>query len=385
MTTEHSESDGHSAPSRLPRERLARFAERMRKEAERAKSGFTIHGVTFAAVNSLLLLINLVFSPGYLWFLFPAASWGIGLLHHYVEVRNRWQDARDAVVLPAIDKRRLDQVRKLFSIRRGLRHHLSAVAGVSAFLAGINLLVDPDNGPWAIVPAWCLGVSLAIHYGSVRTGRRRLLRGLREAGVDLDRRKATNFAALEPDARIALTPSDARLLSEAAELRETILAELRDGSKETARWRSELQPELDTYIRHIGSLLQTRCDLERAGARVSEEEVTQRLATLRGKLRNAASDDLGREYRTAMHQYERQLQSLANLHEQAEMIDLRVKSAVLTLQQLSFDIPRLRTAPTGESATLLALRDKSRDLTHYLDDLRAGFRETESAADPACQ
>ena len=390
MTTEpeptaRSESGGRTAPSRSLRERLARFVERTRERAEHAKAGFNIHAVTFAAVNSLLLLINLIFSSGVLWFLFPLAGWGIGLLHHYVETRNRARDARDAATLPPVAKRTLQQVRKLFSVRRRLRHHLIAVAGVSAFLAGVNVLLAPGEGPWALIPACLLGVPLAIHYGVARARRRRLLRRLREAGVDLDPRTAANLAALESDAGITLTPGDAPLLAEAAELRETILAELQDGGEEAARWRSELQPELDTYVRHVGSLLQARRELERAGARVSAEDVTRQLATLRGKLENTASDALRHEYRTAMNQYERQLSSLAHLREQAEMIDLRAKSAVLALQQLSLDIPRLRTAPAGESAALLALRDKSQDLTHYLDDLRTGFRELDPTADPAPQ
>lgn len=383
MTREPSKSDGRSASSHPIPERLARFMERTRKRAESAKSGFTVHGITFAAVNTLFLLVNVIFSPGFLWFLFPLAGWGIGLLHHYIEVRARARDARDAAALPPVAKRALQQVRKLFSIRRGLRHHLSAVAGTSAFLAGINILLAPGSGPWVIFPVWSLGVSLAIHYGSTLARRKRLLRELQEAGVDLDPRKGANLAALESDAGIALTPGDAPLLAEAAELRETILAELRDGGEEAARWQSELQPELDAYIRHIGSLLQARRDLDRAGARVSAEEVTGHLATLRRKLEHAVSEDLRHEYHTTIDQYERQLRSLAHLREQTEMVDLRVRSAVLALQQLSLDISRLRTTPAGESAALQGLREKSQDLTHYLEDLRAGFREVEPEPDPA--
>ena len=82
-----------------------------------------------------------------------------------------------------------------------------------------------------------------------------------------------------------------------------------------------------------------------------------------------------------MDQYEGQLNSLQDLQERMEMIDLRAKSAVLALQQLSLDIPRLRTAPAEEPAALLSLRGKSRELTRYLDDLRAGYRELDPATD----
>ena len=378
MATDPSARDDSPAPSRSLRERLAGFVLRTRERAERARSSFTVHGVTYAAVNSLLLLINLLFSPGFLWALFPVAGWGIGLLHHYTEMRGRARDARDAAALPPVTKRAMQQVRKLFSSRRRLRHHLSTVAGLSAFLAGINIFLDSGGGPWAIIPIWVLSIPLAIHFVVARTRRRRLLGLLREAGVELAGGQAAELAALEAEAT-AVLPADAPLLAEAAELREAILGELRDGGKEAARWRSELQPELEAYTQHIGALLQARKDLERAGARVSAAEVTQELAALRGKLDEATSAELRREYQTAVDQYESQLKSLQDLQERMEMIELRAKSAVLSLQQLSLDIPRLRSAPAGESAALLSLRDKSQELTQYLDDLRAGHQELEGA------
>ena len=55
-------------------------------------------------------------------------------------------------------------------------------------------------------------------------------------------------------------------------------------------------------------------------------------------------------------------------------------AANASLRQLSLDIPRLRTAPAGEPAGLASLRDKSQELTRYLDDLRAGHRELDAAA-----
>ena len=61
------------------------------------------------------------------------------------------------------------------------------------------------------------------------------------------------------------------------------------------------------------------------------------------------------------------------------MIDLRAKSAILALRQLSLGIPQLRTAPAGEPAGLVSLRDKSQELTRYLDDLRAGHQDLDDA------
>ena len=377
MAAEPATGDGRPAPSGSLRERLARFVQRTRERAESARSGLTVHGVTYAAVNSLLLLINLLTSSGFLWFLFPLGAWGIGLLHHFTAARMRAREARDAETLPPLTKSTLARVRKLFSIRRRLRHHLSTVAGLSAFLVGINIFLAP-GGPWSIIPIfWALGTPLAIHYAVARSRRRRLRRELEQAGVEDDSATARH-AGSEAGAAEALT-RHAPLLAEAAELRETILGELQEGGEEAERWRAELQPELDAYTQHINALLQARSNLERAAARVSAAEVTQELAALRGKLEGTSSPNLRREYQTAVEQYEGQLKTLQDLQERVEMIDLRARSAVLALQQLCLDIPRLRTAPAGESPALASLRDKSQELTQYLDDLRAGHQDLERA------
>jgi hypothetical protein len=51
---------------------------------EEEKRGFYVHFTVFVLVNTLLILINLLFSPGVLWFIFPLFGWGIGLAFHFL-------------------------------------------------------------------------------------------------------------------------------------------------------------------------------------------------------------------------------------------------------------------------------------------------------------
>ena len=51
-----------------------------------AKIGFYIHLTVYVVVNALLVSINLVTSPGYLWFVWPLLGWGIGILAHAIAV-----------------------------------------------------------------------------------------------------------------------------------------------------------------------------------------------------------------------------------------------------------------------------------------------------------
>lgn len=43
---------------------------------------FYLHAIRYALVMLLLLVINLWVSPGFLWVVFPAIGWGIGLAAH---------------------------------------------------------------------------------------------------------------------------------------------------------------------------------------------------------------------------------------------------------------------------------------------------------------
>ncbi|NKB63690.1 MAG: helix-turn-helix domain-containing protein [Gammaproteobacteria bacterium] len=61
------------------------------KEAEaieyvRDIKGFYNHVIQYAAVMLLLLVINLFTSPGYMWVVWPALGWGIGVLIHGANV-----------------------------------------------------------------------------------------------------------------------------------------------------------------------------------------------------------------------------------------------------------------------------------------------------------
>ena len=41
-----------------------------------------MHLFAYLAVNALLIAVNLLYSPGYYWFLFPLIGWGLLLAAH---------------------------------------------------------------------------------------------------------------------------------------------------------------------------------------------------------------------------------------------------------------------------------------------------------------
>ena len=50
------------------------------------KVEFRIHFAVFLAVNIFLAIINRTLSPEYLWAIWPASGWGLGIIIHGINV-----------------------------------------------------------------------------------------------------------------------------------------------------------------------------------------------------------------------------------------------------------------------------------------------------------
>jgi hypothetical protein len=61
-------------------------AYRKAKKKLKAKRDFYMHLFAYIGVNILLVIINLLTSPQYIWFKWPLVGWGIGLLIHALGV-----------------------------------------------------------------------------------------------------------------------------------------------------------------------------------------------------------------------------------------------------------------------------------------------------------
>lgn len=83
--------------------------ESLRKSAERradAKLAFRSHLTIYLVVNAGLAAINLLSSPGNLWFLWPMIGWGIGLVAHGMATYAWTGDVREQMVQKEMDRLR---------------------------------------------------------------------------------------------------------------------------------------------------------------------------------------------------------------------------------------------------------------------------------------
>ncbi len=77
------EGEEHNLAGLPPEER------RVRRQVRRERDFYT-HLVSYGVVIGFLALINLIISPGYLWFLWAAGGWGIGLVFHALDVFDKY-------------------------------------------------------------------------------------------------------------------------------------------------------------------------------------------------------------------------------------------------------------------------------------------------------
>ena len=339
----------------------------MRTRAERAESSsFSIHGPLFLVPLSMLVMANVSMSTDVLWSLIPASGGVLSLLHYHLSVRAKKRDAREAAALPPLDEAALRAVRSLIAARTGFRRHL-AVTTAGAAMAAVTSLLFAATGPWLLPAIGAAGLALASHAVAVLTRQGQLRRLLREAGVE--------FGAAQPSSM----DTGAGVPESVIELCDRILDELQDEGEPGTRLRSELEPEIDDYLHHLHRLAALRAELDRAGAGTMDSwNIETELAALRRKQRGDISLDLQREHQEAIDQYEAHLRSMRSLEERRESIDLRMKSAVSALQQIAVDVSRLRA--TGVPVPLPSLRDRARELSTYVDDVQAGYRQLDGAA-----
>ena len=102
-----------------------------------------IHLGVYIIVSILLLVINLIFTPLYLWVMYPFFGWLIGISIHIV-----------AYILYA---------RGVYPMaKRGLIFHLDAYMFTLLFLTLINLVTLPQY-LWVLFPIIFWGIALLLH------------------------------------------------------------------------------------------------------------------------------------------------------------------------------------------------------------------------------
>ncbi|HEY2107994.1 MAG TPA: HAMP domain-containing sensor histidine kinase [Candidatus Binataceae bacterium] len=91
-----------SSPERFASEEEHKAYLRARKRAAQ-EAGFYVHLMWYGIVIGSCLLVNLITTPRFEWWVFPAVGWGIGLVSHFGAVYG-WRWIHDRVFEPAVQR-----------------------------------------------------------------------------------------------------------------------------------------------------------------------------------------------------------------------------------------------------------------------------------------
>ncbi len=314
----------------------------------------------------LLLIVWYVTTPfGHPWFLYPIGAWAIGIAHHLVAVRMRRSQSREMAARLTAEQRRT--LRRLHRSESGFAQHLTAFVSVAAFVFMVNMITS-SRFPWFVFPAAGWTVGLLSHQLFYRVRRKSLLERLRRLGV-----ARGELAGVRPAS--ASAGRFGPLVDEAHRITESLSHQIQRSEPLRSRFAGELVPLLDHYLGQIDVLNERSRELDGLLDTLTEDEIDAEVERLRSGRDAARSAPVRAEYDRALAQHAQQRESLLDLRNQQEILDLRIRGSVLALKRIEIDVARMKGLET--SVVMASLKEKSEELSRYLEDLRAGYSELE--------
>jgi class 3 adenylate cyclase len=365
---------------------VSEYARQTSEGFEKAQAGFRGHLASYVGVNGLLGFIWATTGGGFPWFLFPLLGWGIGISTHFaglVEQRREVQQLQSARGLRPWHVRLL---RKLAKARSAFSSHLVSNGATSALLLTINLLTSPGF-MWSLIPIGAMAVGLAGHYPSFKSRERRVRKQLRESGVRVSRRSLSverGRGGLEAGIQsrrfggngTAAAANDPG--AEAEALSEDILDQLSRFEKGSAPFGKEIKPILQDYVGRIKELSEKDAEIARIVDSVPIRELERDLTELSEKREQSEDARFIAECDRSIEQILKQKRSFEELGNEQEILRLRLRSAVNALKQMQLDLARMQSITSSADLQSLSLvKEHSRSLSEYLEDLKRGYEELE--------
>ncbi len=351
---------------------IVEYREQTEEASEKNQGSFRTHLGSFLGVNAGLVGIW-AFTSGFgtfPWFLIPLSAWGIGIVSHWGGVRRQNREVREMRNMRRLTRKQLRTYRKLVKARNGWGGHFLSTTMVSVMLM---VIWGTTGGAgaffWPIFPIGAMAIGLLAHYPAFKANERRIARQLQSEGIEL------STAPAPP--QISGPSLDAPLAVQAEQIRSGILEMVRRFGKQSPLG-DDFEPMLDNYVNQIRELSRRDSEIDQIIQSIPVGELDRDLLQLERKAEDASTQAMREEYEHSAQQIRRQQRSVQDLRQQRERLSLRLGSALNSLKQLQLDLARMQTAAPDEDDTATRLlRDKSDELTQYLEDLREGYREIE--------
>jgi hypothetical protein len=313
--------------------------------------------------------------PGFPWFLIPLLAWGIGIASHYTGVKDRVQESRELDQSEGLTREQLRLYRKLVKNRSAWRGHLVSNTATAVFLVALNLIVSPGF-LWAVFPVAFMGIGLLSHLPAYKSKQRRLMKRLRDLGARIG-------GILGGKGSVSRGESGARQQAvggpgaEAEQIRQRLLGSI-NAMPQGTPLGEDFEPVLNNYVEQVKLLDQKNRELDEIMSGIPLADLERDLQTLQKRRDEAKSEKVVQEYDRSIMQIQKQQSSFGELKNEQEILRLRLSSSLNQLKQLEIDVARMKSMSSDEEAASVAmLKDKSQEMSQYLEDLRSGYRELE--------
>jgi len=352
------------------------YKDHVAASAEKEKAGFRGHLISYAAVNGgLFFLWSMVMFGGFPWFLIVALGWGIGLVSHYAGVKQKVRESQELDQMPGLTREQLRLYRKLVKARNNFSSHLISNVATSIFLLILNLIVSPAF-PWAAFPIGFMAIGVFSHLPAFRSKERRLLKRLKEAGANVAAILRGKRSKDVPE-RTPITAQPNTIAYEAEHVKQRIVGKM-NALPDSSPVGDDFLPVLDNYVEQIKMLDQKSRELDDIMKGIPLAELQRDLHTLQKQRADAESPKVLAEYDQSIEQIRKQQTSFSEIKNEREILRLRLSSSLSQLKQMEIDLARMASLSADEDiATIEMIKNKSDELSQYLDDLQQGYRELE--------
>lgn len=364
----------HRRSSALFRE----YRKKTHKRVKRVLTGFRVHAAGYIGVNTFLLITWALTGGGFPWFLIPAGAWGIGLLNHLTVVVQRLRQRREIDMLPQLADRETLYLKSMQNKRLGFASHFTSSAGLTAFLLMVNVITG-GGFPWFLFPTGALGIGVFMHWAAYAPRVRAMKRDIRKwiGGGARSGGPVEGTAHVEEIGEMERHEVEPQIIHEAGALRRSILKQIDEMEKDHPSIGKDMRPLLDTYYEQVNQLAYKSRELDTILGELPGVDLIQDRTRLLNRMQKTESDRLKKEYEKSILEVDRQLASIKELSHGREMLGLRISSAVNLMKQLQLDLVRVKGVSLTNTASFDLLKEKSNELSTYLDDLEAGYTELE--------
>jgi hypothetical protein len=353
------------------------YKRKLEERCRKQRGGLIGNLASYLAVNGFLWFINLSSSASFLWAAIVSAAWGIGVVSSAVAARRAGAKLREMDALPELDGEQLSDYKKLNRVRDSLAQHAASTAMVPLLLAVINILTGPQF-LWCLIPSAAMLVGFLSHLAAYSATKPRLERGLLDSlGIKGGWRNIFSQGRRRREDAVGLGPY-ANLYREAESAKDAIEAQLKSGNAQ-GPVDADFAPALDQYLGQVRLLAQSANEIDHLVEGIPMADLSKDKAALVAK-EASAGENLKVEYRKSIEEIDRQERSYQELKDQSEVVRLRLGSSVNQLKQMRLDIARVQASPGLEGAGgIEGLKRRTDELSHYLEDLRSGYAESQGA------